>query len=396
MGADPPHWAETLADIEAGTVAREQKRELPFDAVETLRGAGFGALRIPVEYGGGGLPLTRFVDLLIELGAADSNLPQLLRGHIGFVEFVLTLPPGDTRDFWYAEIAAGALVGNAHSERSAAPITTPQSTLRRTGSGWLLDGRKFYSTGSIFADWIFTNAYHGEQYATVLVRSDTPGVERLDDWDGFGQRLTGSGTTLFTAVEVPDRHVTLVDGNELPVSALNAIYQLVHLATLAGIAQAVRRDTIAFVRQRARNGLGALTELPRNDPQVQQVVGEVSAHAFAAVALTRAAAAAVEAVQDRERTGTAAAADYAEADAAVFQAQLGVIDHTLRGATELFRVGGSSATSTDRALDRHWRNARTIASHNPEPFRARAVGDHLLNGGSPATLSYTSSEPKNS
>lgn len=31
-------------------------------------------------------------------------------------------------------------------------------------------------------------------------------------------------------------------------------------------------------------------------------------------------------------------------------------------------------------LDRHWRNARTISVHNPAIYKARAIGDHLLNG----------------
>ena len=43
----------------------------------------------------------------------------------------------------------------------------------------------------------------------------------------------------------------------------------------------------------------------------------------------------------------------------------------------LFR---SSATSTATRLDRHWRNARTVASHNPTKYRARSVGDYLING----------------
>ena len=34
-------------------------------------------------------------------------------------------------------------------------------------------------------------------------------------------------------------------------------------------------------------------------------------------------------------------------------------------------------------LDRHWRNARTLASHNPVIYRDRIVGDYVLNGTSP-------------
>ena len=45
----------------------------------------------------------------------------------------------------------------------------------------------------------------------------------------------------------------------------------------------------------------------------------------------------------------------------------------------LFSVGGASATGREANLDRHWRNARTIASHNPAMYKARAIGDLLIN-----------------
>lgn len=104
MAAVPPGWEAIIADIGLGAVARELSRELPYDAVGKPSGAGFGGPRIPVEYGGGGLTPTQFVDILIDPGRADSNIVQLLRGRIGFAEFVLALPAGTTRDFWFAEI----------------------------------------------------------------------------------------------------------------------------------------------------------------------------------------------------------------------------------------------------------------------------------------------------
>jgi alkylation response protein AidB-like acyl-CoA dehydrogenase len=50
-----------------------------------------------------------------------------------------------------------------------------------------------------------------------------------------------------------------------------------------------------------------------------------------------------------------------------------------RTAELIFHVGGASATSREANLDRHWRNARTIASHNPAMYKARAIGDLLIN-----------------
>ena len=46
-----------------------------------------------------------------------------------------------------------------------------------------------------------------------------------------------------------------------------------------------------------------------------------------------------------------------------------------------FEVGGASALSQSRRLDRHWRNARVLSSHNPMIYRAKLVGSALLHGG---------------
>jgi len=79
-------------------------------------------------------------------------------------------------------------------------------------------------------------------------------------------------------------------------------------------------------------------------------------------------------------------ADKAQLDALELraaQAQVAVVDAVLQAATRMFDVGGSSALAEDLRLDRHWRNARTLASHNPVIYKAKSVGDMLLNGAEP-------------
>ena len=53
---------------------------------------------------------------------------------------------------------------------------------------------------------------------------------------------------------------------------------------------------------------------------------------------------------------------------------------SLEAASELFDVGGASASSRARNLDRHWRNLRTITLHNPASYKAAAIGRHLVTG----------------
>lgn len=73
-------------------------------------------------------------------------------------------------------------------------------------------------------------------------------------------------------------------------------------------------------------------------------------------------------------------ADYVRLQVRQFEAQhVAVTDVT--AVTNLpFEVGGASAVLSERGLDRYWRNARVISSHNPLVFRTAAIGDHLLNG----------------
>lgn len=44
---------------------------------------------------------------------------------------------------------------------------------------------------------------------------------------------------------------------------------------------------------------------------------------------------------------------------------------------------GASSTSAGKALDWHWRNARTVSTHNPFIDKARVVGDWAINGNEP-------------
>jgi len=379
--------------IAEDAVQREQSRELPFDAVGWLREAGFGAVRIPQAYGGAGATLPQLFRLLMELGEADSNLSHLLRGHFAFLEGRLNQPDRNSKDFWFPKIVAGTLVGYAMAERTAA--TGGTATLAQEGDRWILNGKKYYSTGTIYADWIVASVLDGEGRVSVAVPANAPGVIREDDWDGFGQRLTGSGTTIFDRVQISPKHILRrFSGMEGRDHSYNlAFLQLILLATLAGIGRAVLRDGVSFVQGRTR-AFGVLgTSSPRTDPLVQRVVGRLASLSFAAESVVEGVANALEEVYQAYLAGEAQEADYAAANIKAFQAQHMVIDHVLEATTLLFEVGGASATSETRRFDRHWRNARTAASHNPAIYRERAIGDYHLNGTIPETA-WTAAEKK--
>jgi alkylation response protein AidB-like acyl-CoA dehydrogenase len=376
-------FAPVFERIAAGAVERETERILPFEQVGWLRDAGFGTLRIPQEFGGLGASLRQLFELLIDLGAADSNLPQLLRGHFAFLEGRLNVPDRESQRRWFDLAVDGALFGNAQAESGATTASTTELTA--SGDAFLLNGAKYYSTGTIFADWIWSTATIDDEHVGVALPAEADGVTRIDDWDGFGQRLTGSGTTRFEGVEIPAEQVIRLSADDTRAhSNITSFYQLVLLAALAGIGRRALSDTVEFVRKRTRTFGVPGESSPRTDPLVQRVVGRISSLSEAARVLVLARADDLDAVHELWRDGAATAEDYDRAEIAVFQAQQVVIRLVLDLTADAFEVGGASATSRTLAFDRHWRNARTIASHNPAIYRERAIGDYELNGAVPA------------
>ncbi len=373
-----------FADIAEDAKRRDQERNLPFEAITKLKESGFGAVRLPRENGGRGASLPQFFNLLIELSEADSNITQALRAHFGFTEDILNSRSPEHRARWFERIARGEIIGSAWSEIGpGAGLDRFSTHLAEKNGNLVLNGAKYYTTGSLFADWIDVGASDaaGEGVA-VAVKRDAAGVEVIDDWDGFGQVLTASGTATFQDVAIlPDQVV--VDDERFKYGA--AFYQLVHLATLAGIGRAITNDVAKAVGERKRTYTHAAASRSSQDPQVLQVVGRIRAAAYAAGAIV------LQAANSLERAFAARFVDAPEAEEVAnalaeletAQAQTVVSDLILEASTLLFDALGASATKKPAGLDRHWRNARTLASHNPRIYKHRIIGDFAVNGTPP-------------
>lgn len=387
-GTDYARLAEKFrpifARIAEGAVERERNRVLPFEPIKWLKKAGFGAVRVPVEHGGAGASLAQLVRLLIELAEADSNVPQALRGHFAFVEDRLNAHASAAQDVWFQRFVAGDLVGCAWTEIGAVKVGDVITRVSRQGGQWLVNGTKYYSTGSIFSDWIDLFARRDDTSADVIAAISThqPGVKQSDDWDGFGQRTTGSGTSVFDNAVVEEEN--LIDFSTR-FKYQTAFYQLVLIAVLVGSGRAAVRDIAAEVGKRTRVFSHGNAAAANQDVQIQQVVGKASAQVYTAhAAALQAAEAAQQAYvshfgQDEQAERAANIA--AELESA--QAQVGIAELVLRATSDLFNALGASATSTSKQLDRHWRNARTAASHNPLIYKERIIGDWEINGTEP-------------
>ena len=377
----------TFAGIRATAVERDRTHRLPHAEIGWLKEVGFTTLRLPSEAGGHGASLPELFNLLIELSQADSNVTNALRAHFGFTEDVLGSTAPDWRTRWIARIAAGETVGSGVSETGSAKVGQFDTVVRRRGAERVVSGRKFYTTGSLFADYIHLSADDEDGAALVAaVPTGAPGVAIVDDWDGFGQALTASGTIRFDDVVLPP---DLIKPDPARFPYAMAFFQLVHLATLAGIGRAAAEDVGRLVAERTRVYSHGNAGRNAEDPQILAVVGRVRGNAYAAGAVALKAAEALQRAYELHRDaggrGTEAQAVRATAlaDVEVNQAVTVVTNLVLEATTILFDALGASAVKQGLGLDRYWRNARTIASHNPRIYRDRIVGAFAVNGTEP-------------
>ncbi|MDG4667638.1 acyl-CoA dehydrogenase family protein [Mycobacterium sp. 236(2023)] len=370
-------------ELAAKAASRNHTGQPVHDEIRALAAAGFGRLRVPLEYGGFGVDLPTLFELLAEAGTADSNVPQILRGHFTTVEILRRSPSLRQRELWLRRAADGAIFGNAQSEpASDSPDFLPSTRLHHVDGQAVISGVKYYSTGALYADYIRVAAAVADSedgdVTFAVVSANDPRVTHADDWDGIGQRLTGSGTTYFDAVPVSE------DGDlgrsKSNLRSIQAFVQLVHLANLAGIARNIVSDAVALLKSRQRTHLHALSAKADEDPEVLGVVGNLYRHAQTADALLVQVATGLERANQLTDAGLDAEDDYARNFIDVSAAQVTIIESVLDASTQIFNAGGASAIRGVESLDRHWRNARTLASHNPVVYKPRVIGDFVVNG----------------
>ncbi len=372
--------------IGTDAAAREALRVMPHDGFALFRQSGLGLLRIPVEWGGLGGSLVDLFEVITAIAAEESNVAHALRIHFDQTESLRLSPRSAFNDLQVQRIVGGAIFGGASTERGTARPGEITTALRRDGAHYRVSGKKYYSTGTAFADYARINVQDPDgEPVFIIIPTDRPGLSVIDDWDGMGQRMTASGSLVLDDVAVQAGEVARRGNTTLAGRHCGALRQLHLVAVAAGIVRNAWTDATRYVREHGRPVLHSPAPSAREDHFIQQVIGDLAAHSHAIDALVRENARALDRSADALRAGPGAGADNAEAlvlqaALATAQTQLVVSKLALHAGERMFEAGGASATSRQHNFDRHWRNLRTIFSHNPLLHKGRVVGAYHLNG----------------
>jgi SfnB family sulfur acquisition oxidoreductase len=376
-------YAASIAD---GAIARDRAGKVPYPELAALDASGLLGITVPAAYGGPELSPVVLAEVIRTIAAVDPAIAQIPQAHFLFVDVLAVHGSLAQQRLLFADVLAGARLGNGVAERGGKHAQDLKTRLRpgRPGPELRLDGKKYYCTGAISARWIGVTALD-EQDRLVLAFVDrhAPGVTIDDDWDVMGQRATVSGTSTFDQVPVdPALIVPYADAFEVP-QQFGARSQLVHTAIQVGIAGGALRDARQFLKTKARPFFEATrsgwAETAATDPHTMHRFGRLATQVAAAEAMLASAAATLEEVT-RFPSGAEAAA---RGSIAVAEAKAFASDTAVEVASDLFSLAGASAADEKYDLSRHWRNARTHASHDPVDWKYHHVGNYLLNDALP-------------
>ncbi|VVN06769.1 Dibenzothiophene desulfurization enzyme C [Pseudomonas fluorescens] len=376
---------ELAAVARANASKRDQQRKLPWAEIELFTRSGLGSISIPKAFGGADVSFVTVAEVFRVISAADPALGQIPQNQFGMLQLLRLTASEAQQALIFGSVLNGWRIGNAGPERGSKDTLTLKARISRDGDAYRISGEKFYSTGALFAHWVAVKALDDEgRQRLAFVRRGSPGLRIVDDWSGFGQRTTASGTVLLD--QVPVEAELVIDNwrqRDLP-NIQGAASQLIQAAIDAGIAEAAIDDAISFVREKSRPFIDANVERASDDPYVIADIGRLKLELHAAEALLRKAAQ----VLDEVNAGAIDADAAARASIAVAEAKVLTTEIALQASEKLFELAGSRATLAEFNLDRHWRNARVHTLHDPVRWKYHAVGAWHLNGTRPARHSW--------
>ncbi|MGV1868703.1 MULTISPECIES: SfnB family sulfur acquisition oxidoreductase [unclassified Rhizobium] len=372
--------ARTLAKVFTQTAsARDLERTMPFAEMDALSRSGLLAITVPSEYGGLDVSNAVLAEVTAILAEADASIGQIPQNHFYILEALRVDGSEEQKRFFFGRALSGDRFGNALSEKGTKTVGHYNTRITRDGIGHRINGRKFYSTGVLFADWVTIFALDADDRLTMsFVARGTEGIEIIDDWDGFGQRTTGSGTTILNNVYVQADAVVAHHKGFERATTIGSVGQIIHAGIDLGIARAAFQDTIAFVNSQSRPWTNSGVDRASDDPLTIAKLGQIAIRIEAASAVVERAGRKVDIAQVDPTEANAIDATLAVATAKVLTSEI-----ALEASTTLFELAGTSSTRAGLNLDRHWRNARTHTLHDPVRWKYHVVGNYHLNGVKP-------------
>ena len=368
--------AQHLAEqFKTHAVQRDAERILPFDEIEAYSQSGLWAITVPAEFGGADVSSYTVAQIIALMSGVDGSIGQIPQNHFYALEVLRNTGTHEQKKKLYAEVLQGARFGNALAEFKTKNSAQKQTAIKQTEHGFEVNGEKFYCTGSLFAQRIPTlvKDENAREFLAFIPR-DSQGLELVDDWSGFGQRTTGSGTAKFNQVAVLAEDIIPFDSAFTEPTLVGPFAQIMHAAIETGIARAAFEETLIRVRQ-ARPWIDSGVETAVEDPLTCYELGRIIVEVRASEVLLKQAARSIDAARPHPT-----AENIAKASLDVAKVRAHSTETALKASSKLIELAGSRGSQREDGLDRFWRNARVHTLHDASRWKYYFIANHVLNG----------------
>lgn len=345
--------SELTGSIRDAAVAAEEARTLPADMVAALLAAGITRILIPPRFGGYGLGLDTWFEVVREIAKADAShgwCASLMIHHPHYVS-------------QFSEAAQKAVWADGLDQSIAASIQ-PVGKVEHTEGGYRISGEFPFASGINHSRWLIVGALlHIEgvpDAAFFLVRPGNYNV--VDSWFTSAMRATGSNTAICDNVLVPESFtVRLSDLREGrgPGAALHAhpIYRapfiayapLTFVTPMLGAAQGAYEMFRDWIKGRRATRGGAVAEFA----SIQVRLARAAADLDAAELLLRRV---VDVAQAPVPPSLAVRARSMRDCSRSVELCIGAID-------ALLAMSGSAGFASSHPIQRAWRDIHFAATH---------------------------------
>jgi alkylation response protein AidB-like acyl-CoA dehydrogenase len=143
-----------------------------------LTRSGLWGITIPKAFGGAGVLHSTLVEVIAILAAADPSLGQIPHNHFCVIDAIRLDGTEHQKRFYFEQVLAGKRFGNAFSEAGTKNVMDFQTRITPDGDAFRVNGKKFYSTGALFAHIIPTAALKEEKKGQLAIIILTTSIHR--------------------------------------------------------------------------------------------------------------------------------------------------------------------------------------------------------------------------
>jgi alkylation response protein AidB-like acyl-CoA dehydrogenase len=334
----------------------DETGKFPIENISELKASGYTSLTIPKKYGGKEISLYEFVRLQEKIAEGDGSTALSIGWHMGIIKNLAEKSLWEESLFQKVceDVKKGALINGAATELQTGSPTRggrPQTTARKDGQNWIINGRKTFTTMAPVLDYFIVSATieKSGKVGNFLIPRTFTGVRIEETWNSIAMRGTGSHDLVLEDVQIPSEYLVehIEPGNK------KANGWLLHIpACYLGIAQAAQTYAIKFAKEYSPNSIkGSIIDLPN----VQNKIGEMELELMKSRYFLYSVAKEWDSAAEEERNTMHPVLGAVKM--AVTNAAISVVDKAMR-------VVGARSLSLDNPLQRYYRDVRA-GLHNP-------------------------------